>query len=244
MQLHILNSNSDGNCYIFKDDQGKILIVECGVKFKDLKIALDFDYSNVVGCIVTHEHGDHAKGVKDAALSGINVYATNGTIVGINFPSHNIHPLNKYENINLGPYKILAFDTNHDTREPCGFLIHHQEMGNTLFLTDTTYCDYTFDGLTNILIECNYSKDIIDDKLSSNDFLRNRVIQSHMSVETAIKTLKANDLSQVNNIVLIHLSDRNSDASMFKKMIEKATGKTVTIAMTGLRIFNFNKTPF
>lgn len=244
MQLHVLNSNSDGNCYIFTDDQGFSLIVECGVKFDHIKKALDYDFKNVVGVIVTHEHGDHCKGVKDALKYGLDVYATNGTIVGINCPSHNLNPISINNLFSLGPYKVFAFKTHHNTREPCGFLIEHPEMGITLFLTDTTYCDFKFPGLNNILIECNYSETIIDKTLSDKKFLRDRVINDHMSVETAIKTLKANDLSQVNNIVLIHLSDRNSDASMFKKMIEKATGKTVTIAMTGLKIFNFNKTPF
>ncbi len=65
-----------------------------------------------------------------------------------------------------------------------------------------------------------------------------------MSVETAIKTLKANDLTKVNNIVLIHLSDRNSDSRLFKQIIEEHTLKTVTIATKGLIIENFNDTPF
>ncbi|MNL90041.1 hypothetical protein D3C87_2207830 [compost metagenome] len=65
-----------------------------------------------------------------------------------------------------------------------------------------------------------------------------------MSVETCLETLQANDLRAVNNIVLIHLSDRNSDAKVFKQRIEDATLKTVTIATAGLTIDNFNITPF
>jgi ribonuclease BN (tRNA processing enzyme) len=55
-----------------------------------------------------------------------------------------------------------------------------------------------------------------------------------MSLQTCIKTLKANDLSQVNNIVLIHLSDRNSDESRFKSDVERATGKVVHVADKGM----------
>ncbi len=144
----------------------------------------------------------------------------------------------------MGPFDILGFDVHHDVNEPLGFLIRHPEMGTTLFLTDTIYCDYKFPGLTNVLIEANYSQNIIDDKLRDQSFLRNRVLKSHMSVETAIKTLKANDLTKVNNIVLIHLSDRNSDSRLFKQIIEEHTLKTVTIATKGLIIENFNDTPF
>ncbi len=244
MQLHIINSNSEGNCYLFTDNENNTLIVECGVKFEKIKQAMNFDFSKVVGCLVTHEHGDHCKGVRDAVKFGLNIYATPGTIKGFKFESYRLHSIKKNLKFNVGPFDVIAFDVHHDTFEPCGFLIRHEEMGTTLFLTDTIYCDYKFPGLTNILIEANYSQDIIDEKLRENRFLRNRVIQSHMSVETAIKTLKANDLSKVNNIVLIHLSDRNSDAKVFKQRIEDATLKTVTIATSGLTIKNFNITPF
>jgi phosphoribosyl 1,2-cyclic phosphodiesterase len=244
MKLNIINSNSDGNCYLFTDNKGETLIVECGVRFDKIKQALNFDLSNVVGCLITHEHGDHCKGVIDAVKSGIDIYGTAGTIKGMKFDHHRLNVVQKGKVFNLGCFGVIAFDTHHDVNEPCGFLIKHEEMGTTLFLTDTIYCDYSFPGLNNVLIEANYSQDIIDEKLSSNRFLRNRVIQSHMSIETAIKTLKANDLTKVNNIVLIHLSDRNSDAKVFKKRIEDATLKTVTIATAGLVLENFNIYPF
>lgn len=244
MKLNIINSNSDGNCYLFTDNGGNTLIVECGVRFERIKQALNFDFSGVVGCIITHEHGDHCKGAKEAVNAGVDIYATAGTIKGIKFDHHRLNALAKMRPFELGPFSIIAFDTHHDVNEPCGFLIKHEEMGTTLFLTDTIYCDFQFPGLNNILIEANYSQDIIDEKLAGNRFLRNRVIQSHMSVETCLETLLANDLTAVNNIVLIHLSDRNSDARLFKQRIEEATLKTVTIAEAGLIIDNFNIHPF
>jgi hypothetical protein len=55
--------------------------------------------------------------------------------------------------------------------------------------------------------------------------------------------LRANDLTGVNNIVLIHLSDSNSDAPRFQKEVRELTGKTVWVAEAGLEI-NFDKEPF
>lgn len=55
--------------------------------------------------------------------------------------------------------------------------------------------------------------------------------------------LAANDLSQVNNIVLIHLSDSNSDEKQFQKEVSELTRKNVTVASNGIEI-QFNKTPF
>ena len=137
----------------------------------------------------------------------------------------------------------MAFDVLHDAAEPCGFVINHKETGNVLFLTDLIFSAYTFPNIHNIIIEANYDEDLAKRKLSDMEFLRNRIIKNHMSIDTCIKTLKANDLSKVNNIVLIHLSDSNSNANDFKNRVELATGKNVSIADEGLSI-NFNKTPF
>ena len=93
------------------------------------------------------------------------------------------------------------------------------------------------------MIECNYSLDILNENGTIPNIVRNRTIKSHMSYDTCKETLLANDLSIVNNIVLIHLSDNNSDAERFRKGIEEATGKTTFVAKKGLKI-EFNKTPF
>lgn len=244
MKLHVIGSSSAGNCYLFTDNEGVTLIVECGVRFGLIKKAMNFDLSKVVGCLISHEHGDHCKGAFDAAVFGIDIYATAGTVIGLKFDSHRFRPMMPGTACKIGPFDVMAFRTHHNANEPCGFLIRHPEMGTTLFLTDTTFCSYRFPGLTNILIEANYSEAIIDSTLADKKFLRDRVISDHMSVETCIQTLQANDLTMVNNIVLIHLSDRNSDAKLFKRMIESATGKQTTIATAGLTIEQFNKTPF
>ena len=146
----------------------------------------------------------------------------------------------------MGAYKIKAFDTKHDVKDPLGFLINHPESGNILFLTDSYYCEYTFKDLNNIIVEANYCQTILDRRLASGTnpkFLRDRVIESHMSLSTCKELLQANDLSHVNNIVLIHLSDGNSDAKRFKKEVQEATGKTVHVADAGM-VIDFNKTAF
>jgi phosphoribosyl 1,2-cyclic phosphodiesterase len=55
-------------------------------------------------------------------------------------------------------------------------------------------------------------------------------MQSHFSLENVKEFLKANDLSRVRQIWLLHLSDGNSDAELFKQEIEKLTGKLIFVA--------------
>lgn len=246
MQLTILGSSSAGNSYILHNEQ-EALLIECGVRFVKIKEAMGFDFSRVVGCLVTHEHGDHCKAIKDVLSAGIEVYSSAGTLKAAGVDSHHrVHALDNLP-VQIGGFRIMAFSVKHDCADPVGFLIDHEETGLILFLTDTYFIPYTFPGLNNILVEANYSQEILDARLKSGvtpAFLRDRVLSSHMSLKTCKELLAANDLSNVNNIVLIHLSDSNSDARQFKREVELQTGKTVHIAAPGLTIQNFNKTPF
>lgn len=245
MNLRIISSGSVGNCYLF-EAKNETLIVELGVSFKILKQALDFDFSKVVGAIVTHEHGDHAKAVPDALKAGIDVYASRGTLDAIGAKHHRTFGIANKQVFHLGGFKIMPFDVKHDCKEPFGYLISHAECGNVLFITDSYYVPYKFENLHNVIVEANYSEAIINERLISgklNGFVRDRVIQSHLSLETCKQLLSANDLSKVNNIVLIHLSDGNADAKQFQKEVTQHTGKRVFVAEKGLNI-ELNKTPF
>lgn len=245
MKLRVLSSGSVGNCYLFEGITST-LIVEVGVPFKQVKEALRFDLRKVAGCIITHEHKDHCKGVAELVAAGIDTYASAGTIKAMGVTSNRLRPVQPKKVFNVGEFTIYPFDVKHDCAEPLGFLIKHPECGTTLFITDSFYVPYTFKGLNNILVEANYCENIINTRLLSgrlNGFVHDRVITSHMSLQTCQQLLAANDLKAVNNIVLIHLSDTNSDAAAFKRSIEQQTGKSVYVAEKGLSI-NFNSTPF
>lgn len=251
MMLRVLGSSSAGNCYLLENDE-EALIIEAGLRWDAIQKGLRFNLTKVSGCLISHEHLDHCKGVKSVVSKGINIYATPGTHKGINaalkFAKHHrqidIHP--QAPSTRIGRFSVIAFDVKHDALQPCGFLINHEETGTVLFLTDTYYSGYTFRNVNNMIVEANYCHKILDERMAngeSTDFLRNRIFQSHMSLATCKELLQANDLSKVNNIVLIHLSDSNSDAARFKKEVTELTGKTVSIAKPGLEL-NFSKYPF
>ena len=248
MRLMVLGSSSKGNCYILQNDN-ESLIIECGVNITDIKRALNFSFAQVAGCIITHEHGDHSKSIKEVMQLGIDIYTSRGTMrqLALDINHHRLNTIKAGEIFTVGNFKIMPFKIQHDVAEPLGFIINHQETGNVLFITDSYYVENTFKNLHNVIIEANFSQAIIDAKVAagaSPEFLRTRIFRSHMSLETCKKTLQANDLSKVHNIVLIHLSDGNSNAREFQHEIEGVTGKKVTIADAGIIIENFNKSPF
>lgn len=240
MELIVLGSNSAGNGYLLRANNGETLLIECGVPIKRIKQALKFDL-NRTSCIVSHCHGDHASSVKDVLKAGIAVWSNAHCLNTMGIDSHyRANKLVAGMNYYIEGFRVMPFDVNHDV--PChGFLISHAECGLVLFLTDTYYCDYKFPGLNNIIVECNHDTDIIETN-GTKRFLKDRIIQSHMNLETCKDLLAANDLSKVNNIVLIHLSDSNSNEFKFQKEISDMTGKAVHIAERG-KVIPFNVNP-
>lgn len=247
MTLHIIGSGSKGNGYLLKALDGETLMLEAGVPFKSVLRALGGNTKKVAGCLVTHEHGDHAKHVKDVLGYGIRTYMTQGTARVLAFRNpgweNMIHTVDTDQQYQVGSFIIRPFDTVHDAEQPCGFLIWHQEMGNLLFATDTRYIPYTFENLSNIMIEANFDRGMLDAREDIPESLKERIAANHMSIDSTLWSLGQQDLSQVNNIVLIHMSEHDGEPQAFMYKVLDNFGKTVTVAERGL-IITFNKTPF
>lgn len=188
---------------------------------------------------------DHSRFVGEYLAAGIHCYASMDTIVQKDITHHNFIAIPPRVTLNVGPFTVMPFSLVHDVA--CyGYLIRHSEAGLICFVTDTLYCHYKFKGLNSIIIEANYSDEILDENTESGRTIlkvRNRVVSSHMSLETCRAFLRANDLRTVRNIVLIHLSASNSSAVGFRDDIQRQTGKAVLIAAPGM-VVNLNLNPF
>jgi len=233
MDVRILASSSSGNSYRVSDGQTSLLL-ECGIPIQKIREGLGFRLTEIDGCLVTHEHKDHCKAVKDIIRAGIDVYMSAGTKQAIGVDGHRIKVVKALEQFRIGTFTILPFDTQHDAAEPLGYLVYsNKTKEKLLFATDTYYIRYKFQGLTHIMVECNYASDILQSNIQEGlvpEGLKNRLLQSHFSLEHVKEFLRVNDLSNVQEIWLIHLSDGNSDAKRFKKEIQELTGRMVFVA--------------
>ena len=245
MRLNVLGSDSNGNCYVLQNDK-EALIIEAGVRFSEVKKALKWQLSKVVGAVITHEHNDHAKYVRDFVSNGITVLALPSVFKAKGIDSlsfrKEIEPMHGYI---VGGFKVFAMPVCHDV--PCvGFIIEHEDMGRMLFVTDTMMLEYRVPGLNHILLEANYAEDILDAKIEAGSVplsMKPRLIHAHMEIETTKGILRANDLSGVNEIVLIHLSNGNSDERRFVREVQETSGKPVYAAVAGLEL-NLSINPY
>jgi len=210
------------------------LLLECGISYREIQKGLNFRTSEINGCLVSHEHKDHCKAIQDVMKAGIDCYMSLGTQEALGVVSgHRVKTVKAKKQFNIGTWTILPFETEHDAAEPLGFLMANREGEKLLFATDTFYIRYRFKGLTHIMIECNYAADILKENVFAGTVpveMKKRIIRSHFSLENVKEFLKANDLSKVQEIWLIHLSDNNSDAERFKREIQELTGKIVYVA--------------
>ena len=245
MKIKVVSSGSIGNCYILQSDKGEILLLELGVQFSTIKKALNFQLANVVGGLVSHQHLDHAVGIREAANAGIDVYCLKETSDALGINNHRVIAIEPLKSFELGEFKIKPFSLSHDVPS-VGFMIWHPESDLIVFITDTQYCSYKFPGMRNLILESNYCQKILDRKTregSIHNFLRTRIMKSHMSFDSTKEFLKANDLSKLANTLLIHLSDSNADAERFKREAKGLTMSNVEIATKGL-CMEFNNSPF
>lgn len=231
IEIQTLATGSKGNCYYVTDGHTPLLL-EAGIKFKEIQRKLNFQTRSIKGCLVTHEHKDHCSGLPDVLKAGIDTYLSQGTKSALGIEHHRLNAVENKKQFTIGTWTILPFDVQHDVSEPFGFLLANTAGDKLLFATDTYYIKYLFQGLTHLMVECNYSQKILDENILSGRtpmVLRKRLMRSHFSLENMKEFLKANDLSRLEEIWLLHLSDSNSNEDQFRKEVAELTGKMIYI---------------
>ncbi|TVX93017.1 MBL fold metallo-hydrolase [Paenibacillus agilis] len=232
IEIEALGSSSEGNAYRVSDGRTALLI-EAGLPYRQLQQALHFRMTEIAGCLITHDHGDHSKATKDVMRAGVSIYTSEGTAEALGLSGHRVKVIEARKEFQIGSWTILPFEVEHDVDEPLGFLLANQDGDKLLFATDTYYIRYRFKGLTHIMVECNYSLEILNENIISGrtpSIMKSRLLRSHFSLENMKDFLRANDLRRVQEIWLLHLSDSNSDEELFKRKIQELTGKHVIVA--------------
>lgn len=234
MTLTVLSTGSKANCYLL-DNGVETLILDAGVPYGTIARRAVSGHE-IAGCLITHEHLDHSRSAKDLLMRGISCYMSDGTANAIR--AHGAQTVKSKKLFSVGnTYKVLAFDTQHDSEEPLGFLIKSIPTNeNLIYVTDTYYMKYKFDNIDYWIVECNYSDEELIRQVETgriNSILYDRLQHSHMSLKRLKQTLSANDLTTVKKIVLVHLSDQRSDEMRMVQEIEAQTHIETVAAING-----------
>ena len=230
MKIKVLASSSEGNCAWISDGKTSLLL-DAGLPLGEIQKGCNFGLSALGGCLITHEHNDHAKAGLKLMERSIDVYTSQGTADAHGWSGHRLHIVRSLQGFTIGTLDVLAFGVEHDAVEPLGFVIYSRATRDKLlYLTDTFYTKYRFNGLTHIMCECNYDMDILLHNVKIGEVeavAANRITKSHMSIDTLLDMLAANDRSRLRQIYLLHISSRNGNPEEFKKRVQKLTGVEV-----------------
>jgi len=238
MRCTVLASGSKGNCTVIEGASGAILI-DAGLSAKELLVRMavaQIDPDTLDAVLVTHEHGDHVKGLDVTARKlDIPVYATEGTLNEfLNNRRTSVKPLCHHtiqygEGFGIGDFSIEPFATSHDAAEPCGFVIRNGDccIG---YCTDTGIMTAAMHELLRqcdgLVLESNHCPDMLENG-PYPEYLKRRIRskRGHLSNQAAAECLHGfgKDVPQV---ILAHLSEVNNTP-------EKAKGT----ARDGLGLF-------
>lgn len=208
-------TGSTGNVSIISDGEG-MLQIDCGLPYKKVNALCSYKLYQCRDAIVTHRHSDHFKYASDFMRYGMNVWATsetwtNGYTIG---PKTNCKIFKQLEQFKIGTFLIKAFPVAHTNIDgsPCensGFLIYSVvTKEKLLWITDANYIENHFPPVDYIAIECNYLdiEDYAKELAYINLYVEKRRLQSHLSLSKCIQFLKAQDLSKIKWVKVLHIS--------------------------------------
>lgn len=227
MLMKCNGSGSSGNGYaLIEDDQ--ILIIECGVSEKEMIKSIDYQTSKVVGCLLSHGHGDHAKHIADYMKYGIKMYSSDNVACDIEeVYGEKINGLQRMKQVMIGEFSVIPFSVLHNDTECDGFLIMHEKFGSLLFITDAEYNPYDFSGINinHLMVECNYSEDYLTKDAENYG----HVLRGHMELQTCKRLIQSINSPSLRSVGLLHLSGGNSDAGRFIREISELVDCDVNV---------------
>lgn len=242
LHLYVLASGSKGNAAVVMGPEGGVL-VDCGISRKALR-----ERANEVGCdleqvqaiLVTHEHGDHTKGLRVVCNHFAGpVYATAGTASGsCSLADISFALIDHDATLDIAGMRIQAFPTSHDVNDPMCF--RFEVRGQTEldddgvldaigWMTDTGYVtDEALDALygCRILgIEANH-----DPRMLATGgypaFLKARIAgeSGHLSNEQAAAVLPQLVTRDTETVIALHISQENNRPSKAVRELATAVG--------------------
>jgi phosphoribosyl 1,2-cyclic phosphodiesterase len=215
----LLGSGSSGNTTLISDGSTHIL-VDVGLSGRETAKRLR-DYGlepdQISAIVVSHEHGDHCRGVGPFAKSlDIPVFMTDGAFLnsGINLDSKKRRPICPGESFEVFGFLFTCFSVPHDCVDPLGFVIEKggAKIGIAL---DLGYLSNLvlerLKGCDGIVLESNH--DIRMLKAGPYPWaLKQRVMsrRGHLSNDSVAQYLENDFDGKAANVVLAHLSKNNN----------------------------------
>lgn len=230
MQFASLGSGSRGNATLVEAG-ATLVMVDCGFSCRETErrmARLDRSPEQLSAVLVTHEHGDHVRGVPVLARKyGLPVWLTRGTrLLMQDDASLEIRYLDGHSCEELGDLEVQPYIVPHDAREPCQFAFSDGDRRFGM-LTDTgritAHIRESLDACDALLLECNHDTHMLAHGPYSSR-LKARVggPLGHLSNDQAAGLLAGIDTSRLQHLVAAHLSEQNNQPQLAREALAGA----------------------
>lgn len=232
LRFSVLASGSTGNAFYIESNQEKLL-VDAGLSGKQLDRLfgeIDVDPSTLTGILVTHEHGDHIKGLGIIARKyNLPIYANEKTwkamdrSIGKLSLDQKFH-FNMEEVKSFGDIQVESFGVSHDAAEPMFYTFRNNNKKVAL-VTDLGYVSErikkTIEGADAYIFEANHDVGML--RMSGYPWsVKRRILgdSGHVSNEDCGLALSDVIGNETKRIYLAHLSQDNNMKELARMSVD------------------------
>lgn len=218
LQFSVLGSGSGGNSAVARSERSCVLI-DAGLSAKQLALRLErigVDPDEIDGIILTHEHGDHTRGL-DVFLRKreIPVFCnvrTREVLARGDFRSNVVWKLfESGDAFEISDLRIQSFYVPHDAVEPMGYTVRNGKSALGV-LSDvghvTNLARDHLQGIDTLYVEANYDEVMLQNDVKRPWSTKQRISSrhGHLSNTQAAELAVAVAHSNLHRVVLGHLS--------------------------------------
>ncbi|MEM7145754.1 MAG: MBL fold metallo-hydrolase [Verrucomicrobiota bacterium] len=219
LEISILGSGSSGNCAVVRVNGGEtVFLLDAGLSAKQIRLRLErvgVAYSDLDGILLTHEHGDHTRGIDVLCRKEqVPIYCsvmTREVLVDSIRQEMEWHLFESGDEFYLGGVKVGTFPVPHDAVDPLGFVIGDGESALGV-LSDvghvTNLVRERLSGATSLFVEANYDETMLQNDTKRPWATKQRISSrhGHLSNDQAADLVGEVASEGLRHVVLGHLS--------------------------------------
>jgi phosphoribosyl 1,2-cyclic phosphodiesterase len=217
IRFAVLGSGSGGNSAVV-ECEGVRLLIDAGLSAKQLSMRLrllGIDPESLDGILLTHEHGDHVKGLKVFLKQhSLPVFATSQTshvVREMGIDGGKWKTFETGQTFMIGTSAVKSFPIQHDAVDPVGFVIGSgsRRLG---FVSDAGHVTRSMidalSGLHGLFVEANYDDGLLEADTKRPWSIKQRISSrhGHLSNEQVAELIREIAHIDLGRVVLGHLS--------------------------------------